>query len=140
MGQDHETTENIVMPMILVVLDKLYTIYSKYEHDVIMSSSNYTERTQKEKVSGHAYKILKKLDCDKAVREETMTLIERADDQGLLAKGTPKGLAAGVVYIACILREDRMTLDTIGHVVGLSGSTVRKNYMILAKGLGFGER
>ena len=105
-----------------------------------MSSSNYTERTPKEKVSGHAFRILKKLDCNKSVREETMTLIERADNQGLLAKGIPKGLAAGVVYIACILREDRMILDTIGHVVGLSGSTVGKSYMILAQGLGFGER
>jgi hypothetical protein len=33
-----------------------------------------------------------------------------------------------------------MTLDTIGGVVGLSGSSVSKNYMVLARGLGFSER
>jgi transcription initiation factor TFIIIB Brf1 subunit/transcription initiation factor TFIIB len=69
-----------------------------------------------------------------------MSLIDRADKKGLLKSGTPKALAAGVVYIACILQEDRMTLDTIGHVVNLSGSTVSKNYMTIARGLGFQER
>ena len=105
-----------------------------------MSSSNYTERTQKENVAGHALRILKTLDCDNAIQEETISLLDRAEKQDLLTKGTPKAMAAGAVYIACILREDRMTLDTIGHVVGLSGSTVSKSYMILARGLGFGER
>ena len=105
-----------------------------------MSTSNYSEKTPKEKVSVHAYRILKKLDCEKTVRDEAMSLIERADTKSLLAKGTPKGLAAGIVYIACVLREDRMTLDAIGSVVSLSGSTVGKYYMELAKGLGFQER
>ena len=105
-----------------------------------MSTSDYTEDSPKEKISIHALKILKKLDCDRSVRDESMSLIERADSKGLLSQGTPKGLAAGIVYIACILREDRMTLDTIGSVVGLSGSAVSKNYMNLARALGFGER
>jgi transcription initiation factor TFIIIB Brf1 subunit/transcription initiation factor TFIIB len=105
-----------------------------------MSISNSSENTPKEEVSTHAFRILKKLDCDKTVRDEAMSLIEQADIKGLLTKGTPKGLAAGAVYIACILREDRMTLDTIGRVVGLSGSTVGKYYMELARGLGFSER
>ena len=105
-----------------------------------MSSSNYIQNDPKEMVSGHASRILKKLDCGKTVQEETMSIIDRADKQGLLTKGSPKGLAAGAVYIACILREDRMTLDTIGNVVGLSGSSVGRNYMMLARGLGFSER
>ncbi len=105
-----------------------------------MSTSNYEEETPKEKVWNQAFKILKKLDCDKTVRQEAKDLIEPADKQGFLTKGTPKALAAGVVYIAGILREDRMTLDTIGNVVGLSGSTVSNNYMELARGLGFSER
>lgn len=105
-----------------------------------MSTSNFTKETPKEKVSRHVIRILRKLDCDKTVREEALSLIERADDRGFLTKGTPRSLAAGVVYIACILREDRMTLDAIGSVVGLSGSTVGKNYMVIARGLGFGER
>ncbi len=105
-----------------------------------MSTSNHTKRTPKETVSGHAFRILKKLDCDKTVREETMSIIDRADKHGLLTSGTPRGLAAGAVYIACILQEDRMTLDTIGNIVGLSGTTVSKNYMTLVRGLGFSER
>jgi transcription initiation factor TFIIIB Brf1 subunit/transcription initiation factor TFIIB len=105
-----------------------------------MSTSNYNERTPKEMVSNHALRILKKLDFNRSAREEAMSLIERADKQGLLVKGTPKGLAAGVVYIAGILREDRATLDAIGNVVGLSSSTVSKNYIRLARGLGFSER
>jgi transcription initiation factor TFIIIB Brf1 subunit/transcription initiation factor TFIIB len=105
-----------------------------------MSNSNCEPETLKEKVWNHTFRILKKLDCDKTVHQEAKDLIERADDRGLLAKGTPKSLAAGVVYIACILREDRMTLDAIGNVVGLSGSTVGKNYIVIARGLGFSER
>ncbi|MFW9795317.1 MAG: hypothetical protein ACFFEE_13500 [Candidatus Thorarchaeota archaeon] len=105
-----------------------------------MSTSHHGKRTPKETVSGHAFRILKKLGCDETVREETMSIIDRADEKGLLTSGTPRGLAAGAVYIACILQEDRMTLDTIGSVVGLSGSTVSKNYMTLARGLGFSER
>lgn len=119
---------------------KFYTLYGKFEQENIMSTSNFTEKTLKEKVSRHAFRILKTLGCDKTVRKEAMNLIERADNRCLFAKGTPRGLAAGIVYIACILREDRMTLDTIGNVVGLSGSTVGKNYMVLARGLGFPER
>jgi transcription initiation factor TFIIIB Brf1 subunit/transcription initiation factor TFIIB len=99
-----------------------------------------SEKTQKERVSEQTLRILKKLDCGKSVRDEAMSLIDRADSLGLLKEGTPKGLAAGVVYIACILCEDRMTLDTIGHVVSLSGSTVSKNYMTIARGLGYSER
>ena len=105
-----------------------------------MSTSNFTEDSPREEVSNHALRILKKLDCERYVREEAIRLIERADKQGLLTHGTTKGLAAGVVYIACILREDRMTLETIGNVVGLSGSSVSQNYMILARGLGYGTR
>lgn len=69
-----------------------------------------------------------------------MSIIERAEKKDLLEKGTPKALAAGAVYIACILCEDRMTLDTIGSAIGLSGSVVSKSYMSLARGLGFYER
>lgn len=105
-----------------------------------MTTSNHKEEILKEKIWNHTFRILKKLDCAKTVREEAKSLIERADERGLLTKGTPKSLAAGAVYIACILREDRMTLDTIGNVVGLSGSTVSKSYMVLARGLGFAER
>ena len=105
-----------------------------------MSTSNYNEKNLKEMVFDHALRILKELDCDTNVREEAASLIERANKKGLLAKGNPKALAAGAVYIACILKEDRLTLGTIGGVVGLSGSTVSKNYMTLARGLGYSER
>jgi transcription initiation factor TFIIIB Brf1 subunit/transcription initiation factor TFIIB len=105
-----------------------------------MPTLNYTPKTPKEKVSFHALRILRQLGCDKTVREETMSLIERADTKSLLKQGTPKGLAAGAVYIACILCEDRMTLDIIGSVVDLSGSSVGKYYMQIARGLGFSER
>ena len=105
-----------------------------------MKSSNYSERTLKEKVTDHAFRILKKLDCSKSIREEVLSILERADKHGLLTKGTPKGFAAGAVYIACIFGEDRMTLYTIGGDIGLSVSTVSKSYMFLARGLGFSER
>jgi len=78
-----------------------------------MSTSKYSGPISKEKGFNQALRILKKLGCDKTVREETMSIIERADAKGLLTTGTPKGLAASEVYIACILQEGRMTLDTI---------------------------
>jgi transcription initiation factor TFIIIB Brf1 subunit/transcription initiation factor TFIIB len=84
--------------------------------------------------------MIKKLGCETGVKEETNTLIERADKAGLLSQGTPKGLAAGIVYIACILAEDRMTQDTVGGAIGVSSSVVAKNYMTIARSLGFVER
>ena len=105
-----------------------------------MTISNSYSRTPKDRVGDFAFRIMKKLACDKAVREEVSALIEQADSKGLLTQGTPKGLAAGIVYIACILNEDRMTLDTIGGAIGVSESTVSKSYMIIARELGFSER
>ena len=105
-----------------------------------MKSSNYSSRTPRDEVTAHALRILRKLACSKIVQDEAMFLIERADVTGLLASGSPKGLAAGMVYIACILRENRITLDAIGGVCGLSGSSVGKYYMQIARGLGFSER
>ncbi|MGY5852795.1 MAG: hypothetical protein RTU92_04440 [Candidatus Thorarchaeota archaeon] len=88
----------------------------------------------------HTVRLIAKLECTVAVQQESMDLITRADRQGLLAKGNPKGIAAGIVYIACILSEDRMTLDLIGYAAGVSSSTVGKYYMTIARGLGYGER
>jgi transcription initiation factor TFIIIB Brf1 subunit/transcription initiation factor TFIIB len=105
-----------------------------------MKNSNSHTRTPYERVSDFALRIMKKLACDEAVWEEAISLLERADKEGFLTQGMPKGLAAGIVYIACILNEDRMTLDTIGGAIGVSGSTVSKSYMTIAWGLGFSER
>jgi transcription initiation factor TFIIIB Brf1 subunit/transcription initiation factor TFIIB len=105
-----------------------------------MSTSSNEESAQKDRVILQANRILRKLDCGQHVRDEVISLIERADKKGILKSGTPRGLAAGAVYIACILQEDRMSLDTIGRALSLSGSTVSKNYIAIARGLGFQER
>ncbi len=105
-----------------------------------MSISNSKLKTTREIVAEQADKILSRLKCTDIVRKETMTIITRADELGLLSKGKPKSLAAGSIYIAAILSHDRMTLDAIGYAAGVSSGTVGKYYMMIARGLGYSER
>ncbi len=105
-----------------------------------MTISKSNPKSPREIVTEHTIRIHTDLECTDAVQQESMELIARADKQGLLSKGSPKGLAGGIVYIAAILSEDRMTLDSIGFSAGVSGGTVGKYYMTIARGLGFGER
>ena len=105
-----------------------------------MSISKSKPKMPRGLVAECADRILSKLKCTDIVREETMSVISRADKRGLLSKGNPKSLAAGSIYIATILSHDRMTLDAIGSAAGVSSSTVGKYYMAIARGLGYSER
>ena len=105
-----------------------------------MSNSVSNTNTPREIVSGYALRILSKLDCKSILQDAVEELIERADSKGLLTTGNPKHLAGGIVYIAGILEEERMTLDTIGGVIGASGNTVGRYYLAIARGLGYSER
>jgi len=105
-----------------------------------MTDSISNQRTPRDLVIEYANRIISKLDCDNQLRKEVESIIESADNRNLLTSGNPKHLAAGIVYIAGILAEDRMTLATVGSVIGASGSTVGKHFMLIARGLGFSER
>ena len=105
-----------------------------------MTDSISNRRTPRDLVTESANRILSKLRCDDPIRKEVESIIETADERNILSSGNPKHLAAGIVYIACIFAEDRMTLATIGSAIGASGSTVGKHYMLIARGLGFSER
>jgi len=105
-----------------------------------MKSSKFTDKSPQEVVVEHAIRFLSNLDCPETVRQQTMNVIEDAEKQGLLSKGKPQSLAAGVIYIAGILCGDRMPLDAVAGVAKVSSSTVSKYYMKLPRGLGFQER
>ncbi len=105
-----------------------------------MTNSISEPKTPRECVIENAIHFLSRLDCTDVVQKETLAIINRADDAGLLSKGNPKSLATGIIYIAAILSHDRMTLDAIGYAAGVSSGTVGKYYMMIARGLGFSER
>ncbi len=105
-----------------------------------MTTSKSSKRTPREFVADHTIRILLKLGCGDSVKERAESIISLGDKQNLLTKANPKYLASGIVYISCILADDRVSLDSIGGVIEASSSTVSKHYMMISQSLNFGER
>ncbi len=84
--------------------------------------------------------ILATLKCDESVKGESMKLLEASAEAGLLTATGPEGQAAGIVYVSCILARKRLSQAVIGRAAGVSSGVVGKNYIRIARGLGYGER
>ncbi|MGY5859503.1 MAG: hypothetical protein RTU63_09040 [Candidatus Thorarchaeota archaeon] len=90
-----------------------------------------------EEVVENAERIFQALDASDFIRNETLKQLQRADDRELLASCTPVGAAAGAIYIACILQNLRITQSELSEISEVPVSSIRKHYILLAKGLGF---
>jgi len=80
--------------------------------------------------------IFQALDASDLVRNKTLELLQSADDRELLASCTPPGAATGTIYIACILQKLHITQSELSEIAKVPVSSIRKHYILLAKGLG----
>jgi transcription initiation factor TFIIB len=81
-------------------------------------------------------KFITKLGVPGEMQETVLDVLQDAKDHGRLLVGRdPKGIAAGALYIASILTDNRVTQREIAAVAGVTEVTVRNRYKELVKEL-----
>jgi transcription initiation factor TFIIB len=81
------------------------------------------------------------LSLPEAVGQTAEEIIGRTAAEGLLSGKSPTGFAAGAIYIAGLLRDDRRTQKEVADATGVTSVTVRNHYraQVEALGLSTGE-
>lgn len=81
-------------------------------------------------------KFITKLGLPGKMQETVLDVLQDAKDHGRLLIGRdPRGIAAGALYIASILTENRVTQREIASVAGVTEVTVRNRYKELVREL-----
>lgn len=81
-------------------------------------------------------KLLIELDLPSEMQEKVLEVLQEAKDhRGLITGRDPRGLAAGAIYIASILTENRVTQREIAFAAGVTEVTVRNRYQELVREL-----
>jgi transcription initiation factor TFIIB len=81
-------------------------------------------------------KLLTALELPSEMQEKTLEILQKAKDHnGLTVGRDPKGLAAGAIYIASILTDNRVTQREISQAAGVTEVTVRNRYKELVREL-----
>jgi transcription initiation factor TFIIB len=82
-------------------------------------------------------KLITELDLPGVMQEKVLDVLQNAKDHGGLVTGRdPRGLAAGALYIASILTDNRVTQREIASAAGVTEVTVRNRYKELVRELG----
>jgi transcription initiation factor TFIIB len=84
----------------------------------------------------HLSAFVNQLVLSSKTQERAQMILNAAEQTGLTTRMAPKSLIAAALYIAGILEEERRTQKAIGQVVGVSASTIQKQYRELVHGLG----
>ncbi|MBN2230684.1 MAG: transcription initiation factor IIB [Candidatus Thorarchaeota archaeon] len=81
-------------------------------------------------------KFITKLNLPGAMQAKVLDVLQDAKDYGGLITGRdPRGLAAGAIYIASILTDNRVTQREIAYATGVTEVTVRNRYKELVREL-----
>jgi transcription initiation factor TFIIB len=81
-------------------------------------------------------KFISKLALPGEMHEKVLEVLQDAQDQkGLTTGRDPRGLAAGAIYIASILTDNKITQREISNVAGVTEVTVRNRYKELVREL-----
>ncbi len=81
-------------------------------------------------------KLIIKLDLPGVMQEKVLEVLQQAKDyKGLTTGKDPRGLAAGAIYIASILTDNRVTQREIAIAAGVTEVTVRNRYKELVRKL-----
>jgi len=81
-------------------------------------------------------KLLIKLDLPGEMQEDVLDVLQKAKNHNGLTTGRdPRGLAAGAIYIASILTENRVTQREIAFAAGVTEVTVRNRYKEIVREL-----
>lgn len=81
-------------------------------------------------------KLIIKLELPGEMQTKVFEVLQKAKDhEGLITGRDPKGLAAGAIYIASILTDNRVTQREIASAAGVTEVTVRNRYKELVREL-----
>ncbi|TFG32452.1 transcription initiation factor IIB [Candidatus Thorarchaeota archaeon] len=81
-------------------------------------------------------KLIIDLDLPGEMQEKVLEILQKAKDHNGLTTGRdPRGLAAGALYIASILTDNRITQREISFAAGVTEVTVRNRYKELVREL-----
>jgi transcription initiation factor TFIIIB Brf1 subunit/transcription initiation factor TFIIB len=98
--------------------------------------SNQEENALALRIRGHFLKFISRLNLIEEVKEEAIDIFEAlAKDSDFISKSNPKGLAAGIIYVAAILQNDRISQASLSGISGTSESSIHKYYVAIAKKL-----
>ncbi len=81
-------------------------------------------------------KLITKLNLPGEMQTSVFEVLQKAKDhEGLITGRDPRGLAAGAIYIASILTDNRVTQREIASAAGVTEVTVRNRYKELVRKL-----
>jgi len=81
-------------------------------------------------------KLINRLELPGEMQEKVLEVLQDARDyKGLITGRDPRGLAAGAIYIASILTNNRVTQREISKAAGITEVTVRNRYKELVRKL-----
>lgn len=81
-------------------------------------------------------KLITKLELPGVMQTKVFEVLQKAKDhEGLITGRDPRGLAAGAIYIASILTDNRVTQREIASAAGVTEVTVRNRYKELVREL-----
>ena len=104
-----------------------------------MSSSSINSENAQSALLDVLLRILADLQCDGSVKERAIKVLDQAVRKQIVSSKGISGQAAGIAYISSILAGKRLTQEAIGNAAGLSSRAVGRNYIRIARGLGYGE-
>ncbi len=78
-------------------------------------------------------KITSKLDLPEKIRRKTLSILQKANKEGVSVGKRPIGLAAAAVYLACLIFNFKISQNQVSQAAGISSVTVRKWYKLLRK-------
>jgi transcription initiation factor TFIIB len=81
-------------------------------------------------------KLIIELDLPGEIQEKVLEILQKAKNHNKLTTGRdPRGLAAGAIYVASILTDNRITQREISFAAGVTEVTVRNRYKELVREL-----
>jgi transcription initiation factor TFIIB len=102
--------------------------------------SGQNETTSILRIRGYTLNFISKLNLIEEVRDEAIQILEAiSQDSDFLSSAHPKGLAAGITYVAAILQNNRISQHNLAGIAEVSKATIHKYYVAIVKKLNLYE-
>ncbi|MBI5377556.1 MAG: hypothetical protein HZA82_02930 [Thaumarchaeota archaeon] len=72
------------------------------------------------RIKKHVEQLCSELDLSPKTKQEALEMAERVAQSFGSVGRKPSGLAAAIVYLACVMRGENHTREDIGQIAGLS--------------------
>jgi transcription initiation factor TFIIIB Brf1 subunit/transcription initiation factor TFIIB len=99
-----------------------------------MTESNH------DKIKQSAKQVLTELGLPEVTVTRCLTILDDPRTKTVLTTRNTNGVIAGVIYIAAILTENRVSQLSVADVMDISEATIHKYYVMLVKALDLKEK